>query len=106
MSKTSPVFVLAREAAREPFSFEVGGDAFEIPHVADLDQIALAEFLSSGDLETELDFRVGLLRFAMTAEDFDRLRAHGLKRAELAAIVKAYQDHNGGESGESSASTA
>lgn len=100
------LFVLKREAAREPFRFEVDGEAFSVPHVKDVDQFALAELFSRAEKVTDLEFITGFLDLFLSDEDRPRLRALKLDRDSLLALYERIQKHNGVTAGESSASSA
>ena len=101
---TTP-FVLKREANKEPFAFEVDGEKFTVPHVADIDQFELAElFARIGEL-SDIEYLTAFLDLFLAEEDRPRFRALRLNRESLAALYEAIQAHNGVNLGESSASS-
>lgn len=98
-------FVLKREANREPFDFEVDGEKFTVPHVADIDQFELAELFGRVANLTDIEFLVAFLDLFVPEADRDRFRALRLNRESLTALYEAIQAHNGVTPGESSASS-
>lgn len=97
----SDIFVLKREAAGEPFAFELDGEKFSATHAADLDQFALVDLFDAG--LGDKTFIARLFELAL-GDDLPRLRKLRLKEPELYALFAAYQRHCGIDAGESTAS--
>lgn len=97
------IYTLKREARREPFTFAVGKAKFTLPHIADVDQFALAELLyRAGD--TDLSFIVDWFRF-MLGDQLEKFTALGLSRDDMLNIYAAYTKFTGADEGESEASS-
>lgn len=101
MSEDS-LFVLKREAAKQPFSFDVDGTTVSVPHMSDVDQFELADLIESkaGDLS----FIVAFFRSVMEPEQFEALQTAKPSRPMINMLWDAYQKHCGLKEGESKAS--
>lgn len=99
------LFVLKREASKQPLVVEVDGESLSIPHVADVDQFELADLFARADDMDDLSFITSFFRVLMTEDEFARLRGLKLDRGALSSLYKAVMDHAGTDSGESPASS-
>lgn len=103
MSTKNEMFVLQREAAKEPFKAEIDGKSFSFAHVADLDQFEFADLLASDP--NDRVFVDAVVRMALSDDDLASLRACCVKQSELEALFVAYKAHCGLNVGESLASS-
>lgn len=98
------IFTLAREAAGEPFVFQVDDEqTLTLTHIGDLDQFELAALIESES--SDVGYITGLLTMA-AGDDADALRALRLPRPSLLKLHRAYMAHCGASAGESSASSS
>ena len=104
MGTDTDIFVLKREADKEPFRFQVGDDVLSIAHSADLDQFAMVD-LFGNEKVGDLTFMLGLFKLGMTDDDYTKLRAAKPQQKKLAELYSKYLDHCGMSQGESPASS-
>lgn len=92
------LFVLQREAAKQPFSFKLEDRKVSIPHIADVDQFKLAEIFN--ETGGDLSFITTYFRAVMDAEEFEALQSAKPSRPMLDKLWAAYQKHCGLKEGE------
>lgn len=106
MSEDNGIFVLKREAAKEPFRFDIEGTRFEVPHYADANQFEWLSVFTTDYPFGDMQFILAAFEFLMAPKQYAQLRKAAPTQPEIEALWDAYQKHCGVKSGESSASPA
>lgn len=90
------------EVNLDPFRVHFGGRRWEFAHLNGLDVWDLVEVAEGGDTGAT----IGLFRAALGDEAFAEFRKVSLPQYKMRALLDAYQEHCGMQSGESEASAS